>query len=100
MGAEGVGRVRKSSAAVHGGLIDEGSHVSLEEGVNEDVEEKETRRRRDGLVDSGWEFSRLLDADAVAAVGLGERDAVGTVDLAAGRALETEDDAACVEINQ
>ena len=38
MGAEG-GRVRESSAAVHGGLIDEGSHVSLEEGVDEDMED-------------------------------------------------------------
>ena len=37
---EGSRKDRRNSAAVHGGLVDEGSHVGLEEGVDEDMEQE------------------------------------------------------------
>ena len=84
---------RRNSAAVHGGLIDEGSHVGLEEGVDENVEQEDSRGRRDGGVDRRGEFARLLNSNTVPTVGLGKRHAVGTVDLAACRALKAKYDA-------
>ena len=91
----GSRKARRNSAAVHGRLVDEGSHVGLEEGVDENVEQEEPRGRRDGGVDRRGEFASLFDSNTVSAVGLGKRHAVGPVDLAAGRALEAEDDATC-----